>query len=301
MLLVLSGAIDGTCDRVMSILENRAFRFNYDIFHEYEVSISPSGWKVSNPAGLTISSDLSTGAFWWKPFNYGLQIDKYVSSEVRYIFRELYAWHLRRGLVKGNPPDYHNLKGKLYFLEEASKHFLIPDSFVGWGFKSIPAGFSGLPTVAKSLSSEPTSDKKALFTTEVDSSRLDPNYPWFLQTKIEASHDITVFVCGNKKFCFEKSRDKLRSVDWRLDIDFDSPVKDDWEMIEFTNTEKESLDNFCIQADIHWGRIDFMRSNEGRLYFLEFNANGQWVFLDYERKNSLVEHVCEYLLSQNNI
>ena len=29
--------------------------------------------------------------------------------------------------------------------------------------------------------------------------------------------------------------------------------------------------------------------------FLEFNANGQWIFLDYSNEDKLVDHVVNYL------
>lgn len=281
----------------MSLLGNKAFRFNYDIFREYEINITPSKWQITNPTGFSISSETSTGAFWWKPFNYGVEIEKYVASEAQYIFKEIYAWHKRKGITKGNPPDYHNTYGKIYFLNIASQFFEIPKSFIGWGFKKLPQSLLVDKLVAKSLSSQPTSDKKALFTTEVDGHRLNPDYPWFIQTKIDASHDVTVFVCGDKKFTFEKNRDNLKSVDWRLDIDVLSPIKDEWSEAHFTDKELLSLDHFCREANIQWGRIDFMRSKCGKLFFLEFNANGQWVFLDYERKHRLVETVCDYLIA----
>ena len=297
MLLIFSGSIDGTCDRLMSILGHKAFRFNYDIFEEYQLEITPSKWKISNPTGLYISSETSTGAFWWKPFNYGVQIEKFIASEVKYIFKEIYAWHIRNGTAKGNPPDYHNRFGKIYFLNIASRYFNVPDSFVGWSFKSLPAGLLKGDVVAKSLASGSTFDNKSLFTTAVDCTKVDPNYPWFLQSKVKASHDVTVLICGSKKFCFEKSRDNLKSVDWRLDIDVSAPIKDEWSAAHFTKSELNELDKFCDDANIQWGRIDFMRAESGELYFLEFNANGQWVFLDYQRKNMLVEHVCHYLLA----
>jgi len=280
----------------MSFLGKKAFRLNYDIFNEYDVSISPKQWKITNPSGHSIDSEISTSAFWWKPFNYGIQFDKYISAEVRYVFKELYAWHLRRGITKGNPPDYHNKFGKIYFLDIASRYFAIPESFVGWGFGDKFKISKRPNSVAKSLASEPTSDDKALYTTEVDVQKLDPNYPWFIQDKVDASHDITVFVCGEKKFCFEKSREMLKSIDWRLEINTDTTLFDEWTRVDFSVDEQNALNKFCIDAKINWGRIDFMRSKTGQLFFLEFNANGQWVFLDYERKHRLVEEVCEYLL-----
>jgi hypothetical protein len=49
---------------------------------------------------------------------------------------------------------------------------------------------------------------------------------------------------------------------------------------------------------IDWGRIDFMELNN-ELTFLEYNANGQWVFLDYRNEIGLVDEVVEYLTNPN--
>jgi hypothetical protein len=38
-----------------------------------------------------------------------------------------------------------------------------------------------------------------------------------------------------------------------------------------------------------------MESDDGML-FLEFNANGQWVFLDYSGEDKLVKTVATYLI-----
>lgn len=283
----------------MSKLGSRAFRLNFDIFNEYSLSLTPSSWKISNPAGLEISSSTSTAAFWWKPFHYGLDIDPFIAGEVKYIFRELYGWHQRRGLCKGNDHDFHNRFGKIYFLDLASRYFKTPGTFVGWGFgrERVVLDSDSSKVVAKSLSSGLTAAKKALFTSEVDSSRLDPSFPWYLQELIDSGFDITVFVCGESRFCFQRSREDLKSLDWRSEIDLSGPPKDEWTLIEFTSAENDALQRFCEAGNIAWGRIDFMRNGAGELVFLEFNANGQWVFLDYSGKHCLVDHVCEYLLA----
>ncbi len=35
----------------------------------------------------------------------------------------------------------------------------------------------------------------------------------------------------------------------------------------------------------------------GELVFLEYNANGQWVFLDYQQKYGLLRSVVKYLVN----
>jgi hypothetical protein len=45
---------------------------------------------------------------------------------------------------------------------------------------------------------------------------------------------------------------------------------------------------------VEWGRIDFLKSND-ELIFLEYNANGQFFFLDTKNQYGLKDAVVEYL------
>jgi hypothetical protein len=47
------------------------------------------------------------------------------------------------------------------------------------------------------------------------------------------------------------------------------------------------------------GRFDFLEDDEGPV-FLEFNANGQWAFLDFYGINGLMRAVVSYLLNPPN-
>jgi hypothetical protein len=57
----------------------------------------------------------------------------------------------------------------------------------------------------------------------------------------------------------------------------------------------KSISDFNKALKIDWGRIDFMGSID-ELIFLEFNANGQWVFLDLSGDDGLVKIVSDYLM-----
>ena len=56
------------------------------------------------------------------------------------------------------------------------------------------------------------------------------------------------------------------------------------------------MKNFTKDLGVQWGRVDLMEHNE-EMVFLEFNANGQWVFLDYSGKDGLVKTVANYLMN----
>ena len=293
MLLVLTASYDGTSDLLFEHIHEKAFRFNIDIFKEYEVELTPAYWKISNPAGLDISSETATSCFWWKVTNYQAHEDNFINEEVKYIFREIYNWFLHRNLAKGTPPDFHNRSGKIHILSVAQNYFPVPETYTGWGFPKAPK-LENSNVVAKSLSSGLTTTNRTLFTTSVDVKKLHPDFPWYLQETIEAEYDTTVFICNGEMFAFQRSRKDLKGLDWRSEQDFTS--RKEWVPRKLSNEETRALYDLCNDLKVNWGRIDFLERH-GELIFLEYNANGQWVFLDYENKVGLVKKVCDYLIA----
>ena len=212
MLLLITGSLDGTSDLLVGQLGDQVFRFNFDIYKDYEFSFSPHKWSIKNPAGHLITSDTVTSALWWKAFNYYLvDEDQFITEEVKYVFRELYNWCRLRGLAKGNPHDFHNRLGKLNILSIASKFFVTPKSLATFRLHGIDQ-LHDQPIVAKSFSSGLTVTNRALMTTEVEANRLDANFPWFLQQKLKSPADITIFVCGDQFFAYERDRTALKGV-----------------------------------------------------------------------------------------
>lgn len=294
MLLVLTGSVDGTADLVFGELKTKAFRLNHDTFSEYDVSVQPNAWTIRNPAGLEISSKTASAVWWWKATNYFAHDEKFIAEEVKYVFRELYNWFPLNGKpVKGNTPDFHRSMGKMNILSIAQKYFPIPNTWLGWGFDKLPAWAETERVVCKSLSSGLTTTDKALFTTEVTGKKLATEFPWYLQGLVESDADVTIFVCGQKLFAFKRDRSQLKGLDWRAEQNLANTLED-WEFFELPLAVQNSTYRFCKELRVDWGRLDLMHS-EGAYVFLEFNANGQWVFLDYEKKYGLLETVCKYL------
>lgn len=299
MLLLLTGSRDGTSDLLAAEFGKSVFRFNFDIFYEYKIIFKPDYWEIESPTGHSINSNIVTSCFWWKAFSFfvdskSFETDKYVLEEVKYIFRELYGYCKSRGLVKGNPYDFHNHVGKINILSVAMKSFEIPKTLVSIGIDNLSNLIDGR-VVAKSLASGMTTSNKVLFTTEVSPSELDGSYPWFLQELLVSDSDITVFVCGEKLFAFSRDREGLVGLDWRTTINTEAP-KVPWVFFDLDSSDDSAIRSFCKSLKVDWGRIDFMKTEKG-LLFLEFNANGQWVFLDYDRKHGLVDEVVKYLQS----
>ena len=295
MLLLITNSSDGTGNLLVEKLDKKVFRLNYDIFNDYSLELTPNYWRIKNPTGFSISSASVSSCFWWKAFNTQIENqDNYVVQEVKYIFRELYNWCRLKNLVKGNSFEFHNLFGKNTLLEIAKNYFVIPETLVTLnceGVKNLSAEF----TVAKSLSSALTNTKASLLTTEVDVNRLNPEFPWYLQEKLISDFDVTVFVCNKHLFAYQRSREKLKGLDWRGEQSFDSNVKE-WFKIILSQHEQNQIHKFCNDVNVNWGRLDFMKVKND-LVFLEFNANGQWLFLDPDNENKMIDTVVKYLTS----
>lgn len=295
MLLLITGSEDGTGDAICKKLESKVFRFNYDTFNEYSFEFTPNHWQISNPLGHTISSKTISSCFWWKAFNFEIKNqDNFVVQEVKYFFRELYDWCRFQGITKGNPYDFHNHLGKINLLKIASKYFITPESLVTLKCEGVEK-LKNFSVVAKSLSSALTNNKTSLLTTAVDISRLDPKFPWFLQEKIDSDFDITIFVCGKKIFAYEKTRKNLKGLDWRGEQTFNPNIRE-WDKCILRPNEKSAVESFCKDIKVDWGRLDFMKNKNNELVFLEYNANGQWLFLDYHEEDGMLNEVLNYLL-----
>ena len=244
---------------------------------------------------MKITNSTATAAFWWKAFNSFVEEEDYVAEEVKYVFREIYGWFLARSRTKGNNPELHRFNGKMQIMNVASSYFEIPTTICGWGNAITSELHSKKGIVAKSLTSGLTVTNKALFTTEVDVSKLDPRYPWYLQKKIDAKSDVTIFVCGKRLFAFERNRSGLKGLDWRNQEDMFS-LEQKWTPFSLTKEQSDAVAAFLLKLGVDWGRLDFMWTGS-KLVFLEYNANKQFVFLDLKNQFGLLDCVVEYLLS----
>ena len=267
MLLLLSISRDGTSDRLCQHLGERVFRYNIDQILEYHLCFSPGRWEIINPAGRKISSLNASYVFFWKAFSVIFpEVDSMVFAESKYIFRELYSWFPPSG-VKGNHPNFHETYGKIKILNLAKEFFTIPNSVFTYKLHGENV-VDRNSRVVKSLSSILTSEGKSLFTTDVSNRNLDPEFPWFIQSKIDASHDVTCLLVGTRIFTFSRSRANLLGLDWRAEQVI-SPTAEEWNHYDLPKKYAEKILLLSKKLNVSWGRYDFMLSKAGVLISTE--------------------------------
>lgn len=230
-------------------------------------------------------------AWWWKVFFEPEDGDRYRNAEVEYMVREIYSQIGRVGKIRGNPPQFHQGLGKLAILDVARKFLPVPVTSSVFNAPLLDIQ----DAVVKSLSSTPFDNEKVLFTTRVRISDLNSvGNPWLAQQYIFAPHDVTTYVVGRRRFTFSRQRTEGKTTDWRKEQLEDAETSS-WRFTPLTNEEESALDAFLIELNLTWGRIDFMRDHKGKLWFLEYNANGQFGFLDAHNKYELISTIAEYL------
>ncbi|HTW35919.1 MAG TPA: hypothetical protein VMD53_14970 [Rhizomicrobium sp.] len=96
-------------------------------------------------------------------------------------------------------------------------------------------------------------------------------------------------------FAFKRSRADLNGLDWRVAQSSD-PFRKDWIPIDLDAGVAEKIASLSDDIAICFGRYDFLIDRQtGELVFLELNAHGQWVFLDYFEEYGLMDCFINWL------
>ena len=295
MLLILTNSLDSTVDHLLSQTDKPIFRLNIDLWQDYVVAVKPSGFDLADRHGRNINEKLMSSCYWRKvSFSsievvpLGGSIGNWLRSQWQYVFREL--WNIARDMGKARLTEVGAERrfGKLMQLRLAKDYFLVAD----WLFTKQDSSplFNG-PHVTKGFAAEFLGDNKNFYTRSVKSETLDPAYPWFLQSEIDASHDLTVVYVAGRCFAFTLDRKLFEGVDWRVDI---NRVEHPWADYELGPDLTRRICAFMDEARLSYGRLDFLLK-DGEAWFLEVNPTGQYAWLDQSGRQGMMAAVIEEL------
>jgi hypothetical protein len=298
--LIFTNSFDLTVDRLIRhIGPDQVFRFNFDLWRDYRISISAGDFSITNPVGREVRRSDVAKFYWRKPLSkYRLEWTRDVPTEVLYLEEEmLYAireiknllW--RDGKVVLIEPAAHQRVGKLVQMEIAEKYFQVP----AYQFSYDPKRQyrTGKVRIVKSLSSERITDITFLWTTRVKENDLDPATPWLVQDLVEATLDVTTVFVRDKMFSFSLDRSAFvqQTVDWREVGPETTPF---WKPHVMPQELENSIAAYMQDLNLHYGRLDFLL--DGNTYwFLEVNTNGEWDWLDPRGDGGLLTKMVEEL------
>ncbi|SIN66756.1 MvdC/MvdD family ATP grasp protein [Chitinophaga niabensis] len=137
-----------------------------------------------------------------------------------------------------------------------------------------------------------------VFTNEVTATHLDQlnelRYcPMVFQEKLEKALELRVTIVGRRIFPF--SIDSRQLVDWRKE---GAALADEWQPYVLPVDISKALLAFMDTYGLNYGAIDLILTPEGKYYFLEVNAAGEYFWLDKLCDNAISQHLAAVLLNQ---
>ena len=290
MLIIITRSDDASVNLLEPFIESQVVRINVDKSDEWAFSYTDGVWQVKD-SSHTHNLGPNTKCWWWKVYFDPEDGDTYRNAEVEYIVREIYAQSSRVGTLVGNSPSFHQRLGKLAILDIARAHLRAPYTSCVFNTGLSPIG----DAVVKSLASSAFANSRVLYTTRVPLSALDTvGHPWLAQRFIDSPLDVTTYVVGSMIFTYSRTRTTGKTIDWRKE-QLEDLERKAWFPDPLSERETKSVLSIAQDLGIEWGRFDFLRDHNGELWFLEFNANGQFGFLDELDETGLISAIANYL------
>jgi hypothetical protein len=287
VILLISDSHDGSAALLADRSEARgipSFRLNTDLLPAYAIRINTHGFHIEDPSGRSITLDRVTAALWRKPWLGGEEPalafpepeQRWADEQFRALVREIAALCRRAGTLRLVEPGAERRLNKLSQMRLAAKHWRVP----AWEF-TLGAAPTGGIRVVKALAAEALHHPRMrfLYATMTDTARLDPRYPWLVQDVAHGTHDATVVYLAGTMHGFRVARPRTEGpTDWRETIN--TPQADTWTRLEIPSETQRAIHAFMVEANLHYGRLDFIVDDEGAFEFLEVNSNGQFGWLD---------------------
>lgn len=295
MLLLVTNCRDITTDYVVAELQRRHtpyFRLNTEQLPNALCTMDSyprSAWSISL-AGKTIRGDQVRAAYFRRPgapevllpTNPGEKA--YVEAEWSSFIKSLYA--RLDGSWLNAPTDIFLAEDKPKQLMLASElGFNVPSARITNDITAVRQITGAGSAIAKPLRQALLTGERerVIFTTRLESLRENDAdaiamAPIIVQSEVIKKYDVRVTVVGTKIFATAiwSQEHEETQVDWRQGSRPDLKH----EKIELPLSIQQQCLELLHRLNLQYGAIDFICDQQGKLWFLEINPNGQWAWIE---------------------
>jgi hypothetical protein len=294
MLLILTSSFDISTDLILDRLSDiPVFRFNIDLWSDYRWYIDRNGYKLTDPTGRQCEENAVRAVYLRKLlFNppyidvpAGGNEESWTRHQLEAVWKGIrdLAWHA--GKLALVHPSTKGPWSKMRQMRVAARFFCVPD----WVAHCNSGYVLPEPVVAKTFVPAPVGGGSILPVVETEQSRLSSRHPWFLQSKVRgAAWDVTVAWVNGRCFAYSLDRSLFEGPDCRP-ATYERELQ--WPPCELSRSEQDAIAGFMEETGYQFGRLDFLRSADGTLWFLELNPNGQFAWLDFNGENGLLDAI----------
>lgn len=296
-ILIITGSHDLTADYLIEKYgANLFFRLNTDRFSGYTITVNDAGFSIGSPESV-IMDETCSSILYRKPLLEDLSsaIDEKYQN-----FAHVEAFSLIDGIVESfdgpclsKPSVMRRANNKILQLHLARKFgFKLPSSVITNSKEQIET-VEGETKIVKPLAIGVINDKSGKEYVQTNLYDPDVNHdllryaPAYFQSYIEKDYELRITMIGDS--CHAIRIDSSDKIDWRKP---DNDVS--YRPFEIDDELKSQCFNFMKHLDMSFGCFDFIAKN-GKYYFLEMNANGQWAWLDEVAGFSISNSLMNYL------
>lgn len=209
---------------------------------------------------------------------------EYAESEWGAFLKSLYA--RLEGMWLNAPLDIFAAEDKPKQLMLASEiGFNVPQGLITNDIASVREVIQAGPAIGKPLRQALIrgEQERVIFTTRLE--RLNDSdegsialAPFIVQTEIKKQYDVRVTMVGCQVFAtaIRSQEHEETIVDWRQGSRPDLRH----ERMELPREVEEQCGALMKRLNLRYGAIDFICDQQGKLWFLEINPNGQWAWIE---------------------
>lgn len=291
MLLIITDSTDVTSDCIIQEFHKFGYkdflRFNTDLYESYDIEVMPNGFNITDPTGRTVNKETLSALYWRKPWM-TIEPEPYTLENFEYQQRKYLVRDIVNLCIHSNnvyhlvEPYAEHRVGKIIQMIVAEKYFPIPEWKIISGNKVKTLSPPWLVKTLYNMRVGMNSPKVSAWTSDT----LSPSYQWFLQKEVKGNYDVTVVYVNGQIFAYRLKREHL---DWRTDINESM----EWTKFSLTSDVAKNIDNYMIELNLKYGRLDFIQDCQGVLHFLEVNPNGQFAWLDLNNTDGLIKCVAQ--------
>lgn len=298
MILAISSSFDKTIDYITQKHgADHFYKFNIDQLSNYKILYNQNGFSITNPEGLTLSEKNCSSIYYRKPTPESLP--EFISTIYHpHIYREVFSFtdgltEAFRGTCLTKPSILRKADNKIFQLRAAlDLGFKIPTPLIT---NSIDNVINELSTpIVKPLASgliEYDNKKEYVQTNLVDFSKSTDTLkysPCYFQNYQAKDYEVRVTIID--EHIYPVKIISKNTIDWRKKNNHI-----EYEIIDIPINIKEKSLQLMKNLNLKFGCFDFIVS-EGEWFYLEVNANGQWVWLEMKLGLDISNRILDHLL-----
>lgn len=154
------------------------------------------------------------------------------------------------------------------------------------------------PLVFKSLAPHDAYNGRFVYTSPVDVSRVTAAdlrpCPALFQERVDKAADIRLTVVGDRMIGARLRTRAEEHIDWRV-----HSGETKWERWEVPRYMARFAEAMMRHFSLSFAAFDFVQDQSGKLFFLELNPNGQWLWLQVDTEQDIAGSIADLLCSND--